>query len=136
MTNTQLPISNKVKKGSEKVIYDLNERTLNFSKNIIKVLRKIDRNTISSPIISQCIRSGTSIGANYAEADCAESRKDFEHKIGICKKESKETVYWLKLLEGIAPQLKLEFQSLVVESSEFQLIFASIVNKSKLNNKQ
>ncbi len=114
--------------------YDLNERTLVFSKNLVFLLKKIPKDTISIPIISQCIRAGTSIGANYAEADCAESRKDFEHKIAICKKESKETVYWLKILIEIAPEFKNDLETITREAVEFQLIFASIINRSKENS--
>ncbi len=113
--------------------YDLSKRTLEFSKNLIALLKKIPKDTISIPIISQCTRSGTSIGANYAEADCAESKKDFEHKLGICKKESKETEYWLKTLSFIIPDLTADIQPLIQETIEFQLIFVSIINKSKQN---
>jgi four helix bundle protein len=79
--------------------YDLEERTGKFGKEIIKFCKTIPKDTISSPIISQLIRAATSVGANYCEADNAESRADFRHKIGICKKEAKETAHWLKMLK-------------------------------------
>ncbi|MCK5084817.1 MAG: four helix bundle protein, partial [Candidatus Pacebacteria bacterium] len=71
--------------------FDLEERTAEFGENIIKFAKKIPKNTITIPIITQLIKAGTSVGANYCEADGAESKKDFEHKMGICKKEAKET---------------------------------------------
>ncbi len=73
--------------------YDLEERTANFAENIIDFCKNIKRNGINRTIIIQLIKSGTSIGANYCEADGAESGKDFKHKIAISKKEAKETKY-------------------------------------------
>ncbi len=78
-------------KENIKRIYDLEERAAKFGEDIIEFAKKIPKNMITIPIISQLIQAGTSIGANYCEADCAELKKDFIHKIGLCKKESKET---------------------------------------------
>ena len=69
--------------------YDLEERTAKFGEEIIRFLKTLPKNTITEPLIKQLIRSATSIGANYGEADDAESSSDFKHKIGICKKRSK-----------------------------------------------
>ena len=66
--------------------YDLEDRTARFGENIIKFAKKIPKSPITIPLISQLVKAGTSVGANYCEADCAESKKDFEHKLGICKK--------------------------------------------------
>ena len=71
--------------------FDLEERTAIFDEKIIEFSKKLPKNIIKEPIIRQLIRAGTSIRANYCEADCAEIEKDFEHKIGISNKESKET---------------------------------------------
>ena len=114
-------------------IYDLEERTAKFGEEIIKFAKKIQKDSISLPIISQLVRAGTSIGANYCEADCAESRKDFEHKIGISKKEAKETKHWLRMVATASPDLKDEAKLLWREANELQLIFISIVKKSKAN---
>ena len=84
--------------------YDLEERTTVFSEKIIELCKKISKNTITIPIIDQLIRSGTSIGANYTEANGASSRKDFKNKIYICKKEAMETKYWLRLLANTSEQ--------------------------------
>ena len=70
--------------------YDLESRTSQFSKNLIMICRKCTQDIITSPIINQLIRSGTSIGANYFEANGASSKKDFKNKIFICKKECRE----------------------------------------------
>lgn len=72
-------------------IYDLEERTAVFGENVIRFAKKIPQNPITNPLITQLVKSGTSIGANYCEADDAESKQDFKHKIGICKKEARET---------------------------------------------
>ena len=66
--------------------YDLEERTAKFGEEIIKFAKKIPINPVTKSLIPQLVKAGTSIGANYCEADDAESKKDFEHKIGICKK--------------------------------------------------
>ena len=111
--------------------YDLEERTAKFSEEIIDFCKLIKQSVITIPIISQLIKAGTSIGANYCEADCAESKKDFEHKLGICKKESKETKYWLRMTARAVPEVKDESKRLWKEANELNLIFSSIVNKSK-----
>ena len=110
--------------------YDLEERTIRFSRNLIDFLRKIQENTLTRPIINQLIRSGTSIGANYHEADEANSKKDFINKIAIAKKETKETRYWLRLLDCPIKNCK-EKETLIQESIEFAKIFGSILEKCK-----
>jgi len=119
--------------GKEK-IYDLEERTAKFGEDIIEFSKKVPKNIITIPLIGQIVKSGTSIGSNYCEADCAESRKDFEHKLGICKKESKETKHWLRMIAKAAPDLKDEAKKLWKESNELQLIFISIVKKSRIKS--
>ncbi len=114
-------------------IYDLEERTANFAEDIIEFAKKIPQNVITIPLINQLVKSGTSIGSNYCEADCAESRKDFEHKIGICKKESKESRYWLRIIIKVVPELRQDAINLWREVSELHLIFIAIIKKSKSN---
>ena len=80
------------------------------------------------------VNSGTSIGANYCEADDAESRKDFKHKIGICKKEARETKHWLRIISVAYPHLKEETQILWLEAKELNLIFNAIKRKTEKNN--
>lgn len=112
--------------------YDLETRTLKFSQNLILFLKKLPNSQILIPLINQCLRSGTSIGANYREANGASSKKDFISKIYICKKESKETLYWLELIEQSLNDEKLKFECRILwqESKEFVLIFGKISSKS------
>lgn len=112
-------------------IYDLEERTANFAEGIIKFAKKMPKNSITERIIPQLVGAGTSIGANYCEADDAESGKDFKHKIGICKKEARETKYWLRISATTVSELKDEARILWQEAKELHLIFNSIVHKIK-----
>ncbi len=115
--------------------YDLEERTGKFGTNTIKFVKAIPRNLVDNIFISQLIRSATSVGANYCEADCAESRKDFEHKIAICKKEAKESKHWLKMILVSNPDLKEKIKPLFKEAVELNLIFSAIINSSRFNSK-
>lgn len=110
--------------------YDLEERTAKFSENIIDLCKKANKNVITTPIISQLIRSSTSIGANYNEANGASSKKDFRNKIFICKKESKETKYWLRLLAKTEEELREDCIHLWKEAQELTLIFSKIASSS------
>src|SRR3989344_4147243 len=83
--------------------YTFKGRTARFGEHIIKFAMSLPNNPINRSLIQQLVRSGTSIGANYMEADGAESKRDFNHKIGICKKEAKETMYWLRILAKANP---------------------------------
>ncbi len=117
----------------KKTKYDLEERTARFGERIIEFAKKIPKTPITLPLITQLVKAGTSVGGNYCEADCAESKKDFEHKLGICKKESKESKHWLRMVSVAVPELKDEARVLSQEANELNLIFSSIVNKSRRN---
>lgn len=114
--------------------YDLIERTAKFGEEIIEFANTLPRNEITRPLISQIVRAGTSIGANYMEADGAVSKKDFENKIGICRKESKESMHWLRMIAKANPHKKEVCRKLYKEAQEFVWIFSSIIKNSK-NNK-
>lgn len=101
--------------------YDLRERTTDFGIEIIRFCKTIPQDTISKPIISQLIRAGTSVGANYAEASAASSRKDFANKIYIARKEAQETMHWLRMISEITGSDKT--QLLAQECHELILIF-------------
>lgn len=111
--------------------YDLSERTMKFSKDIINFLRKIPEDSMTRPLINQLVRAGTSIGANYCEADEASSKKDFINKVCISKKETKETKYWLQLIAHTSPNFNNEAQILWKEAQELNLILATIIRKCK-----
>lgn len=108
--------------------YDLEERTAKFGENVISFCKEIKETTISKPIISQLIRSSTSIGANYMEANGASSRSDFRNKIFICKKESQETKHWLRMLGVYTPSLKEKINILWNEAQALTMIFQKITN--------
>lgn len=114
--------------------YDLNERTTNFSKQIINFLKKIKSDNLSSIIINQLFRSATSIGANYREANNASSKKDFANKCFICKKEAQETKYWIELLAEIKSNNIEELRVLWQEAHELTLIFNKICNSARNKN--
>lgn len=109
--------------------YDLEERTAKFGEKVIDFTQKISLTPINNPLASQLVRAGTSVGANFCEADDAESSKDFVHKLGICKKEARETKHWLRMIVKANPTLKAEAVILWKEAKELNLIFNSIINK-------
>ena len=111
--------------------YDLEERTAKFGEEIIKFAKKIPETSITKRIIPQLVAAGTSVGSNYCEADDAESGRDFKHKIGICKKEARETKHWLRMMVIVDSKLKDEARELWKESNELNLIFNSINQKLK-----
>ncbi len=109
--------------------YDLEERTAKFGEEIIEFCKNLRQDVVNRPIISQLVRSGTSIGANYMEANAASSRKDFRNKIFICKKEAQETKHWLRMISKCMPERKEEARKLWKEAQELTLIFGKIVFK-------
>ena len=107
--------------------YNLEERTIKFSGDIIEFVKTLKKDIINTPLISQLIRSATSIGANYFEANGASSRKDFRNKIYICKKESRETKYWLQMIAKTNSEVKEKARILWKEAHELTLIFSKIL---------
>jgi len=115
--------------------YDLEERTAKFGSAVIGFCKNLAQDAISRPLISQIIRSATSIGANYVEANGASSRKDFTNKIYICKKESQETRHWLKMLVECFPEKQEQIKTLMNECHELILIFQKISSSLKMPEK-
>ncbi|OIO52163.1 hypothetical protein AUJ78_01645 [Candidatus Peregrinibacteria bacterium CG1_02_41_10] len=112
-------------------LYDLEERTLEFGKRIIHLAKALPKNIINFKLIDQLVRSGTSMGANYREANETETKKDFKFRIRICRKEGKETIYWLKLVIEANQEFKKRVEPLLQETIELVKIFAAILEKSK-----
>lgn len=126
-------MSNKIettKSELTKKKYDLLERTSLFGENIIIFVKSIPNDLIVNPLKVQLLRSGTSIGANYMEADGAESKADFRHKIALAKKEAKETTYWLRMITKANQESTDRCRELYQEAHELTLIFASILIKN------
>jgi len=118
---------NKVLNNEKK--YDLEERTAKFGERIIRFSKKISRSPVNDPLIIQLTKAGTSVGANYSEADDAESKQDFKHKIGICKKESREAKHFIRMIVAAVPEMKEEARILWQEAKELNLIFNKIYRK-------
>ena len=116
-----------MKEGLDKK-YDLEERTAKFGEKIIDFCKNSLKDAVTRPIISQLVRSGTSIGANYMEANAASSRKDFRNKIFICKKESQETKHWLRMISKCQPDKIDQIKVLWEECQELTLIFQKITS--------
>ena len=126
MANDKAQMSNQIPNPNVKKIYDLSERTARFGECVIDFVKTLPTNQINQPLISQIIRSGTSVGANYMEADGADSKKDFLHKIGLCKRDSKETQHWLRMIAHANPSLQENCRNLWREAHELTLIFSKI----------
>ena len=112
--------------------YDLEDRTLEFAKNVRSFVKKLPKTIANIEDIRQVVKASGSVGANYREANEALSKKDFRMRIKICRKESKESRYWLMLLDtGDQLELDSERGELAQEAKEFTSIFSSILEKSK-----
>jgi four helix bundle protein len=107
-------------------VYDLEERTARFGEAVIDFAKTIPRGPVTDRIIAQLIGSGTSIGANYVEADDAVSKKEFLKSIGTCRKEARETKHFLRMIVRAMPQLKPQARPLWIEAKELHLIFSKI----------
>jgi len=121
-------------KGENTRRYDLEERTLTFARRAVKFCRALPKTVIDSEIGKQLMRSCTSVGANYIEANESLGKKDFLMRIRICRKEAKESGYWLNLLEPVNLDLRVEREALLQESTELMKIFGSIVSRSDRAN--
>lgn len=110
--------------------YDLEDRTLNFAKRVIEFVGRLEKTLANIEISKQLIRSSGSVGANYIEANEALSKKDFVMRIKICRKEAKESCYWLKLVI-CKKEMERERVELIQEATELTKIFGSILIKSQ-----
>jgi four helix bundle protein len=119
---------------AERKRYDLDERTFKFAEQVIPFARLLPRDPATAELIRQVVRSSGSVGANYVEASESLGRKDFLMRARICRKEAKETVYWLRLLKGIRPQLDEQRCSLIQEATELTRIFGAIVSRGETRN--
>ena len=111
--------------------YNLEERVEKFGESVIDFCKSVQQDVLTRPILSQLIRSGTSIGANYMEANNASSKLDFRNKIFICKKEIQETKHWLRMMAKCVPERKEDLRKLWVENQELLLIFQKISSSVK-----
>lgn len=112
-------------------MYDLEERTLKFSKRLIRMVQALPKNDINRHQCDQCLRSGTSIGANYREANDAVGKRDFLFRLRISRKEAKENTYWLQLISEANPVFADRMKYLIQESKELTYILSAIISKSE-----
>ena len=87
--------------------FGLEKRTAHFGEMVVAFAKTVPLNEVTRPVLGQLVRAGTSIGANYAEADDCDSRKDFRFKIGLCRRESRETKHWVRMIVAAEPQLRV-----------------------------
>jgi four helix bundle protein len=133
MTNSKNQMPNEAPNSNDKSVYDLEERTARFGERIIDFVKTLPTSLVNRELIGQIVRSGTGVGANYMEADGAQSKKDFRHKIAISRKEAKETKHWLRMIARANPDRKDECRTLWNEAQELTLIFSSILSSSKVS---
>ena len=112
-------------------VYDLEERTARFGEMVIDFARIIPQNPVTSRIINQLVGAGTSVGANYVEADDAVSKKEFLKNIATCRKEARETKHFLRMAVRAVPELKSEAKKIWLEARELHLIFSKIWRSGK-----
>lgn len=114
--------------------FDLEKRTTEFAKNVIRLCHKLPRNPINYRLVGQVVGSAGSVGANYREANDPLGDKDFVLRLRIARKEVKETIHWLELLTVANPQFQAEIKNLINEANELKNILSSIISKN-INNK-
>jgi four helix bundle protein len=106
--------------------FNLEGRTAAFGERVIAFAKRVPVNPVNTPLISQLVRSGTSVGANCCEADDADSKRDFFFKIGLCRREARETKHWLRMVAAAEPGLRDDARPLWQEAKELNLIFGAI----------
>ena len=109
-----------------KRVYDLEERTARFGEAIIDFAKTIPQNAVTNRIINQLVGAGTSVVANYVEADDAVSKKEFLKSIGTCRKEARETRHFVRMIVRAVPELKPQARMFWLEAKELNLIFSKI----------
>ena len=110
--------------------YDLEDRTTEFAKRVIRLCRALPKDPINNRLTGQAVGSAGSTGANYREANDALGKKDFIHRLKIARKEAKETIHWLELIAEANPELKSRMQDLKQEAKELKNILSAIIDKA------
>lgn len=125
MPNIQFPIRSTKK-------YDIHDRIFEFVVKVIELIKLLPKTPQNLIIIGQIMRSVTSIGANDQEADGALSRKDFLHCYTIVRKEGKETLFWLRLIERTNPSLQSKIKPIIDEGNEIVAIVSTIIKNTNI----
>jgi len=119
---------------AERPAFDLEERTARFGEAIVAFAKRIPQGPVNNRMIDQIVGAGTSIGANYCEADDSVSKREFMVNINRCRKEARETKSFLRMIAGAEPALKDEARRLWQEAKELNLIFSAIVRRRERND--
>jgi four helix bundle protein len=112
---------------------DLDERLLEYGARIVKLVESLPKTLAGKTIGDQLLRSGMSVGANYEEAQAAESRNDFIHKLQIALKELRESNYWLRLLAKAETLSSDRLTNIIEESNQLRAIFSKAIATAKTN---
>lgn len=118
-------------RGKADQVFDLGERTARFGEAVIRFARKIKLDAVTSPLVRQMVDSGTSVGANYCEADEVGTKKEFLYRISVCNREVRETKHWPRMMAIAFPAQKDEARLLWKEANELNLIFSAIFRKGQ-----
>lgn len=122
--------------NEEKTIYDLEDRTFQFSKRVRALIKLLPKSISNTEDGTQLTRASGSVGANYIEVNEAISTKDFLYRLKVCRKESKESRYWLRLIDsGENTFAETERSLLIKEAHELVLIFNAIIRKNEAKSK-
>ncbi len=126
-----------MKDEREKKPYDIRERAFLYALEAIRLYRTLQEKKDGAGwvIAKQFLRSATSIGANIEEAQSAESKADFIHKYGIAQKETRESSYWLRLIEAASLESGPTIESMLAETNELTAIITTIIVNAKKNKK-
>lgn len=127
--NDESRVTKGTRRSRTTIPFDLEERTARFGEAIVRFAKRNQSTKITDSILNQLVRSATSIGASYCEADDAGSKKEFRFRISLCKRESRETKHWLRMLAAAiddSSELTKEARTHWQEAKELHLIFASI----------
>jgi four helix bundle protein len=118
---------------NDDLTYDLGERTARYGEDAIEFCLSAPNKPVTAPLITQYVKAATSVGANYGEADDAESKPDFRHKIALCRKEARESKHWCRMLAKALPAKKTSIRPLWREARELHLIFCRIIRTTDAN---
>ncbi len=129
-SNGEIRNKSEVKNNDNQKPYDLEDRTFNFAKASRRFVKSLPRTIANIEDVKQFVRASGSIGANYIEANEAIGKKDFVMKVKICRREAKESGYWLRLLDT-GEKLEVQRDNLVGEATELMKIFGAIIRKSE-----
>ncbi|HBJ86707.1 MAG TPA: four helix bundle protein [Verrucomicrobiales bacterium] len=121
--------------GAAKPVFDLEERTAQFGEAVIRFLKTVPQGPLTNRLIDQLVGASTSVGANYCEADDAVSKKDFKNRIGTCRKESRESKHFLRMIAAAVPEKRLDARELWREAHELNLIFSTIFKNTNTDAK-